>query len=596
MKRYILPILFAAIPALQAGAQSLNPTVEITNTYKAALPGIEKPKIDMAVPDSLLKFDLDFDYSIFDRPYKGAYSFSPYIMDMKPKPDAYKAKKFYLRAGAGYSLHPVFDLVYSPEFKKPFNLNIYGFHKSYIGSYRNISAARKGSDDGPIRLVSDKEESFGGMEYGSTHNGYGMLTKTGISGGREWDKAGLSFDLGYYGIHSKDTLARTSLNMFSGKVSMHSKSKSDNYFYYDACAGIRSGSENLDIVGTGAQKLLLNEFEFDGTFGPVIGGSSKILVDAYILGLMYNSLFDSRVGIVAITPHYRYDSDRWRMSLGVKLSTRSRTDDIFEGFRLNDNKSQLVYPDARIGYEAVRNRLNLYAVVTGGDNANSYISQKRMNCFLNPYFGRKIGPFADNSVERINFRVGAEGNIAEKFRFNVNTGYAGYDNGRIEAVLYSGLESGVPRGNSAAVLFKDFKLAYAELQAVWDSDPLVVDCSLTYRNSDIFSNKLVGFEPARFSGNISGRYNWNNRIFAGVCIDFASMRRGYIGPAFEVSGDAVEASVPGFADLGLSAEYKFNKKFSVWLAGGNLLNMTIQRIPLYPDSGISLNAGICLNL
>lgn len=40
--------------------QNLNPTVEVTNTYEGDPSHIQKPLTEMMVPDSLLRFDLDF--------------------------------------------------------------------------------------------------------------------------------------------------------------------------------------------------------------------------------------------------------------------------------------------------------------------------------------------------------------------------------------------------------------------------------------------------------------------------------------------------------------------------------------------------------
>lgn len=585
-----------AIASSAAIAQNLNPTVEITNTYKARLLDIDKPQIEMAVPDTVLRFDLDFDYSIFDRPYKGAYAFSPYIMDMKPNPDALKGRSLYLRAGAGYPLRPSLDLIYSPKFKKSFRMNIYALHNSYIGNYANISVAHKKSPDGPLALLSNNQKSAGSIEYYPYHKGYDMLTRAGVNGGYDWDKAGLTFDVGYYGIHTKDTLAATALNLFAGEVGFHSKNYSDNYFYYNAKAGIRTGSEHLDMAVTGPGKLSLTEFELNGTFGPVIGGSNRILVDAHILGILYGSLFSSHAGILSVTPHYLYEKDRWRLSLGVKFSTRQRSDEVFEGFSLNENPSQVFYPDVRMGYEAVRNRLNLYFKLTGGNDANSYLSQKALNHFFNPYSGRRLARLAENSVERFNASVGAEGNISDRFRYNLTAGFAMHSKGRIETVYYNNLDSGMPHGNMPGVAFNDFNLFYTTVSAVWDSDPIMIDGSFRFRDTDIFRNRIAGFEPARFSGSIRVRYNWSNRIFAGIHTDFAGSRRGCIYPAAGVTGEPFETLMPGFADLGLSAEYKLSRKFSVWVAGGNLLNMTIQRSPLYVDSGINFTAGICLNL
>ena len=48
--------------------------------------------------------------------------------------------------------------------------------------------------------------------------------------------------------------------------------------------------------------------------------------------------------------------------------------------------------------------------------------------------------------------------------------------------------------------------------------------------------------------------------------------------------------------LDVFGEYVFNRKISLWLRGGNLLNMEIQRNLLFAEKGINFTAGICLNL
>lgn len=84
---YILAAaLLSAAPGLLG--QNFNPTVEVTNVYQGDASDIHKPQLEMAVPDSLLRFDLDFDYEVFDKAYRGAYNFSPYMLDMRPEKDA----------------------------------------------------------------------------------------------------------------------------------------------------------------------------------------------------------------------------------------------------------------------------------------------------------------------------------------------------------------------------------------------------------------------------------------------------------------------------------------------------------------------------
>ena len=84
MKKIIISVsaLFAFAAALMG--QNLDPTVEVSRVYEGKLVDVHKPAIEMAVPDTIYKFDLDFDYWVFDNPYKGSYEFKPYVMEMRP--------------------------------------------------------------------------------------------------------------------------------------------------------------------------------------------------------------------------------------------------------------------------------------------------------------------------------------------------------------------------------------------------------------------------------------------------------------------------------------------------------------------------------
>ena len=110
----IFPLVLAAIAALPVSGQNLDPTVEVSRAYEGKLMEVHKPQLKMAVPDSVLRFDLEFDYSVSESPYKGAYEFSPYTLDMKPSPTIRDINSFYLKAGAGYQLHPALDLLLTP--------------------------------------------------------------------------------------------------------------------------------------------------------------------------------------------------------------------------------------------------------------------------------------------------------------------------------------------------------------------------------------------------------------------------------------------------------------------------------------------------
>ena len=86
MKRYnyynatLLPVLLAAIMLSSAGKvqaqQKIDPTVEVEKEFDGKMTNIVKGALNSSIPDSLTSFNLNFNYSIFDKPYKDLYEFS----------------------------------------------------------------------------------------------------------------------------------------------------------------------------------------------------------------------------------------------------------------------------------------------------------------------------------------------------------------------------------------------------------------------------------------------------------------------------------------------------------------------------------------
>ena len=87
MRQHILATALAAAVTALAHGQNLNPTVEVTNAYEGGASSIVKPAQRMAVPDSVMKFTLDFDYSVFDKPYEGAEAAYLIIQDQFDRAD-----------------------------------------------------------------------------------------------------------------------------------------------------------------------------------------------------------------------------------------------------------------------------------------------------------------------------------------------------------------------------------------------------------------------------------------------------------------------------------------------------------------------------
>ena len=106
-----------------------------------------------------------------------------------------------------------------------------------------------------------------------------------------------------------------------------------------------------------------------------------------------------------------------------------------------------------------------------------------------------------------------------------------------------------------------------------------------------YSNLKAGymvFAPAAFVAQAKIQYNWAERIKVGVDLDASTDRLSQLTE--EESGPVY--GLPGYADLGLYAEYGFTRKFAFWVRGGNLLNMEVQRTPFHAERGIYFTAGL----
>lgn len=571
MKRYIVSII-ALTAALTAGAQNLNPTVEVTNQFEGKVVEVAKPAAEMDVPDSLLRFDLDFDYSVFDTPYKGTYEFSPYLLDIKPQPDAYDGRSLYLRLGAGYALHPTADLVWSPDLSGPFHFNVYGMHRSYIGDYKT-------------RLG----------EFEADYKGYDMLSRAGVDGRYDYPSGAFTFDLGYYGIHTRQDRLTAGYNACDVKFRVQSLSAAPSHFHYDVTTAFRGAAQGYGEP----DKLKTADVSIDATVGPVFDASHALLIDAHVGINMYNGLFSSRTGLLSVVPKYVLNVDRWRLSAGLRLSATLHDDAEWMNYGLARQKSQMAYPDVRVGYEAVTDRLNLYASATGGDHIWNYAELKADNHFFTPAFGRGNAPLSDNSVERIRLTVGAQGNIATKFRFDLQTGWLYMKNGLLEAVAqYDDISAAYPGGPAAfrtggiwinpAIAFEDYGLFFAKASFSYDGRPIALDGGFSY-GSPTSGPVENGFAPAS-TARLQLAYNKMDRIRAGIRAEGALKRLA--GTAYE----GLDLDIPGYVDLGIFGEYALTRNLSLWLRADNLLNKRIQRHVLCPDSGISVTAGIILNL
>ena len=560
MKRVLITIsLLAACVALQA--QNLNPVVEVTNVYAREATGIEKPNQLLSLPDSVYKFDLDFDYTVKSTPYKGAYEFNPYLVQLRPSARLSGEQKLYLKAGVGYRMHPEVDFVWNPLRTKNFRLDVYATHNSYIGRYRNITVQENVVDwDGTMRDMS------------------GICSKTSV-GTDLWAafKGGeFTANLQYRNILATDYFG------YEGP-----RSRTHNRGQFEARVQNKPTAKFIYNVGTRLAILGINttqEFHTvsDATLGFRMGRNNSLRITA---GLETVGFEENQSGLkLEVTPHYQFSGKRFNLDLGVKYSYISSSPLAYA------YKGGILFPDVNFSFR-LADAAVVYAAATGGDKLNCKDSLLEDN----PYLGG-FSWYRDVTVTRINVFGGIRGSVAGKFSYDLRGGWKWLDN----ACGWSFIETLAPSYDPSSQLVDvpepDFlvptmayvsplRTVYGQLTLSWVSASWDIMARGYYGHTPKPDKEteaeLNVFGPPSFTAAGHVFYKWANRIKVGATIETRSKLNA-------------RRPVPGYQDLGFQADYAFSRHMAVWFKLGNILNQTIQKTPFYAEAGIYGSVGIKL--
>lgn len=539
--------------AFSAAAQNLNPSVVVTNTYEGSVTGVDKTELPVNVPDSLLKFNYELDYSVFDNPYNGSYEFHPYLVEMRPDARQYDGKRFYLNAGAGYSFHPELDAVWCPLLPGDFSLGVYDSFKGYVGNYR---------------------------DYDSPQWSAGRLLDNRLGAGGRWQSGtfDLIFDAGYKMMNSAAEVGHM-LNGGDAALRIKSKDCSDDRFFYDVKL---SGGGFYDEYGHSSYSGGVSQFDggLSGSIGLNTGAHRKMAADVGVRFVGASGLFAGNKFHLYAAPQYLLDFDRARVKLGVKLS-----------FVSSNRSAQIVYPDVSADYFLIPDKLDVYARVGGGDHIDSYYGMLKENPFMNIYLCSAVYPEVmglDNHTDRVNAELGFRGTVLRKLHFDISAGYNVGANVLCESLF-------VPSDGILSPVFSrcDFNTFHAALDLKWKSERLSVDGKFKYIDTDALRRGCRVLAPAAFKGEVAATYNIGERIFFGLDLAAQTERKA----RYEISGGGIaDRSLPGWFDLGIHGEYKVNRTFSVWLKCRNLLAQPVYEYLLHIEQSPNITAGICVNL
>ena len=546
MKKTILSVLLSALLCASASAQNLTPTVDITNTYLSNVGDVSKFVPPLKVDDSLTRFDYKFDYSVFDTPYKGAYEFTPYEVVFNPEREAASRRRFYLNAGAGYSLHPQLDAVWEPVSSERFSLCVHQNLGGYYGAYRDISTSLGSS---PLSVVE-----------GASHDGYDLCETAGLDGRFSLGSLDGRFGVDYNGIFTSDAAGEDVFHSALARFSLSNRPGSR--------VGL-GGSILLDFASDkvphpfSTKTIGQSGFDVNLTVAPRFGTSFGTFLDVRVKYVSYNGADEfapSYLG-VALTPRIQFSSSVASIGLGVRV----------------DSAAELgLAPAVDAHLTLVDGALDLYGSLGGGRQFGSMSEMVRSCHWFSPLYSDAL----KNGFE-LSSKIGLRGSLVSRLQFDLSGGWMSEK----DMALWGVKE--VAGSLTPRLGFCDLNYAYADLKLVWKSPRFDADGTLNFKKSNLGGTGEL-FDLPMLAGDFRATYNWAGRLYLGASVAFSGAR------AARVSG--VDLEMQPYVDLGVNARWRLTSRLSLWAQGGNLLNQAIQQVPLHVESGINFTAGLCLCL
>ncbi|MBQ4190001.1 MAG: hypothetical protein II660_08450 [Bacteroidales bacterium] len=582
MNKYISVAVFLTL-CFAAKAQTFNPTVVVTNTYEGKTMEAHKKDLPMSVPDSLSRFDLTFDYSVFDHPYRGAYEFVPYAMDIRPqsRPDAKKI--LYINAGAGYTLHPEVDIVFSPKLKNNFQFGVYDNFRGYWGPYVGNTFAAAGAD-ATLNLIR-----------GDAFTGYDIRNQAGLDLMYDNSRTAGFAKADFRTIVTSDNVESRVYNAADVKAGL--TSDNGDKLDYNADFGFTYG---WDQIHNHDRYYLLSEMDIN-----LSGGAHYELFKAMRVGGEAGFNYVSTGGEILNTgamelfaiPQAIWQYDRTYLKVGLKMAylfsfdTTNKAEDRAE-FRNYKQPSGYLFPDVEFSYRLIDRNLEAFVKATGGNSMASYSQAIEDNHFFKPTYYLLEGPVMDNSVEKFNgsagFRFGSS-----HFQAELAGGYATYVNGRMESFFVEGVLENASVLNGYSYVNYDQK--YLQAKLLWNSARLNAYAYAKLRDTKVRTeDQFMGVLPSKLVAGGSVTLNLNHRLFAGVTAEYATERDAYFR-TIAFGGRYNYAKIPSYLDLGCNARFDFSDGFSVWARLSNILNSNVQRNIGRAYDGLYITGGICLN-
>lgn len=339
--------------------------------------------------------------------------------------------------------------------------------------------------------------------------------------------------------------------------------------------GVKSTSEELPLQFHAETNMMFYERQHDagyknaqetmvrtkaGAMG-AISEQQSVGIDLAMNNVFYkNNLFKNYTS-VDLNPYYQYQSDDWKIRLGVHT-------DLAFGF----GKSFRVSPDITAQYTFSDSYI-LYAQATGGRRANDF---RRLEV-VSPYGQNMVQP--DATYEQLNAALGFKTSPVAGLWFNL---YGGYQDLKNNLTSVAVLDNSNGDALNLVLSQGNMQNIYAGAEVSYNyKDIISFSLSGIYRDWKTASSEewLLGYMPA-FEANVHADIH----PVSSVLINF--------GYQHITRQKVADTRIDPVGNLYLGGSYELFKGISIYARANNILNKEYQYYPYYPAQGINFMGGV----
>lgn len=574
--------LLLSVSTLMFAQQRIDPTLEVRRDYDARLLEITKGKLFSSFADSLGIFDMSFRYTIFDKPIKDLYEFSPLPSASIESEAKAKSPVLFIRAGSNFPLNPYGSFYLQPRLPKSLSLLVYGNHESYHGKLNQTVIEGNKIKQGDQQYYAPSYNNQTGVKFS-------YKWKRGESGVSGSFRNSLNSYSGLFEPHSrsymKDSLSGRN-NIYSANFFVKSSDPDPNTFIYGLNVGYSAlkGDARFTFAGLPETFTKKDVSENNLNLSALIGAGFKNF-NKIIAGITYEqSTFNGpdaplRANL-ELHPRYIFKRGRWDFEAGIKYNI----------WWENTEKEYNIYFRGLASFGVVKDKLWIYAGVDGKNNFNTYTKLLEQNPWIHPGIDIK------NTEQPVIARGGFKGKVFERLSFNLYGGYYEYNN-QIYYYSIPGQYSGTNLpGNSYDALYAHEKRTGIGADLSWNSDRLEAGAGFDFfgfRDENNMTNNHYNSSPLEIRTNF--RYNWRERIVLNFDAEYRKKSPALIFQNIFSSQYIPERTyIPSYAIANLELTYVHNKNLSLFVKVNNVLNSRAVFMSHYALPGI--NGGVGLNL